>query len=166
MWLYTFKSQFISVTKKKKKVVTKGVIIRGFTVPIASIAKSTRYIQSRRLQLCRLKKWGVTDCTNLLTLHPHLLVSLIPSSNFSPRSSCPAYTIPSLKKGLKKLHCHNSLAQISLFSNKRKQQTTTREESTKEEKPATKQSQTWSKKTNRRPNNHNLKQEEEPSIYR
>ncbi len=53
--------------------------------PIASIAGSTRYIQRRRLQLCRLKKWGATDCTSLLTLRPHLLVSLIPSSDFSPQ---------------------------------------------------------------------------------
>ncbi len=53
--------------------------------PIASIAGSTRYTQRRRLQLCRLKKWGATDCTSLLTLRPHLLVSLIPSSGFSPQ---------------------------------------------------------------------------------
>jgi hypothetical protein len=65
MWLCTFKSQFISVTKKKRK-----------------------WSPRAWLQLCRLKKWGVTDCTTLLTLHPHLLDSSIPSSNFSPRSCC------------------------------------------------------------------------------
>jgi hypothetical protein len=30
MWLYMFKSQFVSVTKKK--VVTKGMILKGSTI--------------------------------------------------------------------------------------------------------------------------------------
>jgi len=42
MWLYTFKSQFISV---KNKVVTKGMIIKG--VYYTNIQKQTRITHQR-----------------------------------------------------------------------------------------------------------------------
>jgi hypothetical protein len=74
---------------------------------------------------------------------------LIPSSNFSPRSSCPAYTIPSLKKRIKKI----TLQQLSCSD---LSSPTTANGKQQQEKRVP-------KKKSRRRNSHNLKQENKPT---